>query len=153
MTSVKPHIPSDDLPVVGMLGVLMDRVRAGLPSEEWGGLRMSHLRVLSFVPADGVNVTELAARARMTKQGCGQFVSTLVTSGHLSVTADPADARVRMVRRTRLGDDTARAVTARMDEIEQAWAAEVGARRYAGFRRVLAELSATADDEDVRAER
>ena len=54
-------------------------------------------------------VTELAERVRMTKQGCGQFVTQLVETGHLAVEADPDDRRVRRVRRTAKGRRRSRA--------------------------------------------
>ena len=65
----------------------------------------------------------------------------LVESGHLEVRASPADRRVRLVVRTRLGDDTNRAVTARIRRIERQWARRVGPERYAAFRDVLETLA------------
>ena len=109
-------------------------------SEDWGGLRQSHFRVISAVPAEGISVTELGERVGMTKQGCGQFVSGLVDSGHLLVEQHATDRRVRLVRRTPKGERTSAAVTSRMLALEDAWAARVGERRYRTFRRVLDEL-------------
>ena len=77
----------------------------------------------------------------MTKQGCGQFVSQLVDTGHLKVEADPADRRTRIVRRTPLGQRTVRKVSARIARIEAEWAAAVGPKRYRVFRQVLSELT------------
>ncbi len=80
----------------------------------------------------------------MSKQGCGQFVTTLVESGHLRVAADRRDKRVRLVRRTAKGNRTVAAVTSRMLEIEDDWADRVGRQRYRAFRRVLEELAQPA---------
>jgi DNA-binding MarR family transcriptional regulator len=107
---------------------------------DWGGLRISHIRVLSHVPPEGISITDLAQRVGMTKQGCGQFVTQLVHTGHLEVTSDVTDRRVRVAQRTGAGDDVVATAQRRIEEIERAWAAQVGERRYATFRAVLREL-------------
>ena len=139
MSSVK-SFPREELHAALLMGLLLRDVSEVFGSENWDGLRQSHFRVISAVPAEGISVTDLGERVGMTKQGCGQFVAGLVESGHLFVERDPADGRVRLVRRTPRGERTTAAVTARMLELEDAWAAQVGERRYRTFRRVLDEL-------------
>jgi DNA-binding MarR family transcriptional regulator len=124
-----------------MVGKLMSEVRDTFAAEDWDGLRQSHFRLLSYVPRDGMSVTELAAAMRMSKQACGQFVTQLEATGHLAVRADVTDRRVRLVVRTPLGDRALKAANARIRRIERAWARRVGAARYATFREVLEELS------------
>jgi DNA-binding MarR family transcriptional regulator len=141
MSSVKRVVPAEERQVPLMMGLLFREVSRTFAEEDWGGLRQSHFRVISSVPAEGISVTELAERLGMTKQWCGQFVSSLVASRHLRVTQDPADRRVRLVRRTAKGGRTIAAVTARILAIEEDWAAQVGERRYRTFRRVLEELA------------
>ena len=128
--------------VAMVLGELLGTVRSAFFEHEWGGLRPSHVRVLSSVPEDGCTVTELAGRVGMTKQGCGQFVTTLVASGHLAESRAPADRRVRLVTRTPAGDRTLVRFAAVMDTLEERWRGAVGPKRYAAFRSVLDELSA-----------
>lgn len=125
-----------------LMGAVMGRIRATFAAEDWNGLRQSHFRLLSSVPADGISITDLAELLAMTKQGCGQFVSSLTDSGYLISAENPTDRRARIVRLTDLGDRTVQAVNERVFRIEQEWAARVGPRRYATFRRVLLELSA-----------
>lgn len=125
-----------------LMGQAMQHIRATFAAEDWGGLRQSHFRLLSCVPAAGVSITDLAELLAMTKQGCGQFVSFLSDSGHLTVAENPDDRRARVVQRTPLGDRTVQAVNERIYRIEQEWAELVGPRRYATFRRVLLELTA-----------
>ena len=120
---------------------LFGRIRAELADGTLGDLRMSHVRVLAAVPPDGVNVTELARRAGMTKQGCGQFVTYLSGTGHLSTAPDPDDGRVRLVRRSIAGDRVMDGVYAALDRIELGFAAEVGPRRFATFKKVMRELA------------
>jgi DNA-binding MarR family transcriptional regulator len=141
MTLVNPYVADDERQAALLMGLLMRAIREQFNAEDWKGLRQSHFRVISSVPPDGVTITELGELVGMTKQGCGQFVTQLVDTGHLTVTSDPADRRTRIVKRTALGNRTIRAVTRRIRRIEQDWADQVGADRYAAFRSVLDELA------------
>ncbi|HET9996404.1 MAG TPA: MarR family winged helix-turn-helix transcriptional regulator [Nocardioides sp.] len=123
-----------------LMAGLFGRIRAELSGGDLGDLRMSHVRVLSAVPPDGINVTELARRAGMTKQGCGQFVTYLSGAGHLTTAPDPDDGRVRLVFRSSGGDREIERVYAALARIEDEFAAQVGPRRYATFKKVMAEL-------------
>lgn len=124
-----------------LLGELLESTRTAFFEQEWGGLRPSHVRVLSSVPDDGCTVTELAGRVGMTKQGCGQFVTALVERGQL-VEARATDRRLRLVTRTAAGDATLVRSAAVMAALEDRWREAVGLRRYGTFRSVLEELSA-----------
>ena len=124
-----------------LMSGLFGRIRAELSDGTLGDLRMSHVRVLAAIPPEGINVTELARRAGMTKQGCGQFVTYLSGTGHLSTAPDPDDGRVRVVYRSIAGDRSMHRVYAALDRIEDEFAAEVGPRRFATFKKVMAELS------------
>ena len=114
MTSVKGHFPREEWHATLLMGLLLRDVRDVFAGEDWQGLRQSHFRVITAVPPEGISVTELGDRVGMSKQGCGQFVSALAESGHLRVSPDSQDGRVRLVRRTAEGEHTVRAVTARM---------------------------------------
>ena len=142
MTGVKGNFhPAHEVHVPMLVGKLFHRVNADFDPGAWDGLRVSHIRVVTAVPSEGITVTGLAERVRMTKQGCGQFVSQLTESGHLAVHQDHADRRLRLVLRTAAGERLIERVTAHMREREAGWAAEVGERRYATFRKVLEELA------------
>lgn len=142
MTSVKaPIVPAEGAThVAALIGGLMKEVHRSLDTEERDGLRQSHHRLLGNVPPEGIRITELAARLRMTKQGGGQFVTFLTDRGYLEVLADPADKRVRIVRLTAAGRRTVKAFDERILRLEREWAQRVGPRRYATFRAVLAEI-------------
>ena len=119
---------------------LFGRIRAELSDGILGDLRMSHVRVLAAIPPEGINVTELARRAGMTKQGCGQFVTYLSGTGHLSTAPDPDDGRVRLVFLSTTGERSMSHVYGALARIEDEFAAEVGPRRFATFKKVMAEL-------------
>lgn len=134
MNDVKDILPEH-------LGRLFARMRAGVAELTVDGLRFSHLRVLEAVPDEGASVTDLAERLGMTKQGCGQFVAQLVTNGLVRTEAPEADRRVRVVRLTHEGERLLARSRALMAATEEQFAAEVGPRRYATFRRVLEDLA------------
>ena len=140
MTTVK-GFASEELHVPLLMGLLFKEVRAAFASEDWDGLRQSHFRVITSVPPEGVSVTELGERLGMTKQGCGQFVTVLVESGHLAVEPQPDDRRVRLVRRTTSGEWATHDARDRVLALEDAWAAQVGPERYRVFREVLEEVA------------
>lgn len=141
MTFVKTDFPVDQIHAPMLMGLLFREVHAVFATEDWDDLRQSHFRVLSAVPDQGVSVTELGERVRMTKQGCGQFVTQLVETGHLATDQDPTDRRVRLVRRTPLGQQALDAARDRYLRMEQVWAEQVGQERYQVFRHVLEELA------------
>lgn len=141
MTSVN-GVPAAAEPHIGvLLDAVAEAVRARFAAEDGSGLRQSHYRLLSRVPADGTTITDLAARLGMTKQAGGQFVGFLVGTGHLRVEPDPADRRVRMVRRTPLGVSAVAEATARFLRLEREWAQRVGPSRYTAMREVLIEIT------------
>jgi DNA-binding MarR family transcriptional regulator len=127
-----------------LLAGLFGRLRAELDDGTLGDLRMSHVRVMAGVPAEGINVTELASLAGMSKQGCGQFVTQLVETGHLRTGPHPDDGRVRLVFRTVEGDRFMRGVYDALARVEKRFAAQVGERRFATFRTVMSELASSA---------
>ena len=141
MTSVKGLAPRTEWHAALLMGLLLRQVRDAFAAEDWKGLRQSHFRVISSVPADGITITELGDRVGMTKQGCGQFVTQLVQSGHLRVEPSPSDRRTRIVHRTAAGNRIIEQVTARNLRLEQGWAERVGPERYGVFREVLEELA------------
>jgi DNA-binding MarR family transcriptional regulator len=124
-----------------LMSGLFARIRKQLDDDVLGELRMSHVRVMASVPTEGINVTDLAQRVGMSKQGCGQFVTQLSSTGHLRTAADRHDRRVRLVFRTARGNRFMAGVYAVLARVESDFAIEVGQRRYATFKRVMAELA------------
>ncbi len=133
LPAAEPHLPM-------MMGMVFARVRERLAAEA-PELRPSQLRVLEWLPPEGLTITELAECAEMTTQGCGQFVRQLADLAMVEVSVAEHDARARRVRIT----DRGRAALARSAEVlracDEAWADQVGPERYRVFREVLAEVA------------
>lgn len=79
------------------------RVRATLRARGHTGLQPSHQVVFASLGRDGARLTELAARAAMTKQAMGQLVDDLERLGYVERIPDPIDGRAKIVRLTDAG--------------------------------------------------
>lgn len=95
----------------------------------------------------GTRLTELARRARMTKQGMMLLVDELEGRGYVRRTPDPEDGRAKIVRLTargrRCAAETRRVVAAIWSRTRR----ELGDRRFEALREAL-ELLAGGEGED-----
>lgn len=92
------------------------RARATLRARGHTGLQPSHQVVFASLGTGGARLTDLAARAAMTKQAMGQLVDDLERLGYVERIPDPVDGRAKIVRLTAAGlvflDDAAEVVSA-----------------------------------------
>lgn len=82
--------------LIGLSTALRLRMRAGL-IDRGHDLRPSTAQVIPNLPLDGLRVSELAARLRVTLQRTGQLVSELEEVGYLERVPDPTDGRAKRV--------------------------------------------------------
>lgn len=144
MSSV--NLPSPHL--LELFDLAFRRLRSEMDAameQEANGLRTSQLRLLSLTPPDGMRVTDLAARAGMTKQALGELVSGLQAAGQVEVVTDRADRRVRLVRPTSQGLRLRDRMHQEIAALEDRLAEHVGGRRWATFRAVLVEIGGNRD--------
>ena len=87
LPAARPHLPM-------LMGMVFAQLRERLAVEA-PDLRPSQLRVLEWLPPDGLTISELAECAEMTTQGCGQFVRQLEALGMVEVSVADHDARAR----------------------------------------------------------
>ena len=134
--------------VFSALDLALRTLREDLSSEvarpavraQLSGLRSSQLRLLSLVPAEGMRVTDLAARVGMTKQALGEFASALEGQGLLESTGDPADRRVRRLRPTAKGLEVAALSDRAIRTMEARWRERIGAERWDAMKQTLLEI-------------
>ena len=110
-------------------------------ADEAPELRPSQLRVLEWLPPEGLTISELAVCAEMTTQGCGQFVRQLSALGMVDVAVADHDGRARRVRVTREGREALARATSVLHACDAEWAERVGPERYRVFREVLEEVA------------
>lgn len=105
-------------------------------------VRVSHNAVFATLQAEGSRVSDMAARAGITKQSLAAIVKDLERAGLVTVAPDPADGRAKLVKYTDRGWQCARAGAAYLREVEDALADVVGSVRLDELR-VLLDQTAT----------
>ena len=119
-------------------------IAAELARRGYADLRPALLAVAQHIGAQGTRVTELAARAWLTKATVVHAVDELERLGYVTREPDPTDRRAKLVvptARAREAEEIARGVIA---DLRDAWAELMGAeemdRLEAGLRRLRAAL-------------
>ena len=128
--------------------VLAAELVSTLEERGYGDLRAGHLAVFQHIDRrGGTRLTELATRARMTKQGMMLTVDDLEARGYVRRVADPLDARAKIVRLTAHGRRAAAEARKVVQAIEARTKRYLGDRRYDTLRESLEELTAVEEDE------
>jgi DNA-binding MarR family transcriptional regulator len=107
--------------VDGRVGEALDRGAAGLSP--------GHASALIIIDRGGTRLTDLAARAGITKQAMMQVVDDLESGGYVRRQPDARDARAKVVKLT------AKGVRERAEARRAISAVEARARRQLGTRR------------------
>jgi DNA-binding MarR family transcriptional regulator len=143
--------PSDNsefwIPLPGLLDIASDALfaefRVELEQSEFGDIRPTHGCVFRFVQGQGLRLTEIAERAKLTKQSVGEIVDDLVERGYAQRIPDPNDRRAKLICLTERGE-TAQAHGRKLfAKVEKRWAERYGAERIAALRELLEEIDAT----------
>lgn len=135
------------------IGFLLERARRAVFAnvlerfhrERFTDLRDAHGSVFVFLPHGGARLTELADRARVTKQSMGELVRELESLGYVERRVDPADARARIITLTERGKRANEIGLQEISQTEARWAREVGAERVRALRETLERLTAPKD--------
>lgn len=120
--------------------VLARRVQEGYVAAGLDGIRPAHAPVFLHLQPDGDRVTDLAARAGMTKQAIGYLVEYLIRHGYLERLPDPTDGRAQIVRRTERGWQVNRVARQVVAQVQNEWAEALGEERMAQLRELLGDL-------------
>ena len=105
-------------------------------------VREGHGCVFGFVDLEnGSRLTDLAERARLTKQAVGEAVAELEQLGYIERVPDPEDGRAKIIRLTARGEDAARMGRRLFAEIEAEWAERFGEERIADLRACAEEIA------------
>ena len=104
-------------------------------------IRAPHGNVFAFLDDDGTRVSELAARAQITKQSMAELVAHLERHGYVERIPDPADGRAKLVRATTRGRAVYAIARDVIADIERDWTAELGTTKMRRLRELLQELN------------
>ena len=137
--------PERHVPLPGLFSICQNMVeeelfsrlaKAGYPE-----VRPVHGCVFGTIGDGGDRLTELADRARMTKQSVGEVVSELEELGYVERVPDPGDGRAKIIRLTERGQASSELGYAIFDEIQQRWEERYGAERVRAMVELMREIS------------
>ena len=114
---------------------------AALEERGYPDARPGHAAVFMHIDRrSGTRLTDLARRARMTKQGMMLIVDNLEEHGYVRRVPDPEDARAKVVRLTARGRRYVAEARRTVAAIEARVRRELGDRRHEALRSALDEL-------------
>lgn len=130
---------------LGLLLRLLHQQFAGAVDEAlaeagFGDVRAAHASVFTFVPPEGMPVSELTQLARVRKQSMAQTVDELEKLGYVERRPSPTDKRSRLVFLTARGQQIRPLAMAAGSRTEAQWAALVGAGELDAVKEGLARL-------------
>lgn len=82
---------------------LSAQLEDGLRVAGYTDIRAAHAQVFVVLQPEGSRLTDLAARAGMTKQAMGELVRYLEQHGYLEIQPDSRDRRAKLIRPTERG--------------------------------------------------
>ncbi|TDE26971.1 MarR family winged helix-turn-helix transcriptional regulator [Actinomadura sp. 6K520] len=135
--------PGFELPLRLFLAfrVIIDELHAELAAQGHPDLRPTHGFVLQAVGPDGTTAVELGRSLGVTKQAAGKMVESLERMGYVARTADPSDARRRIVRLTARGVDCLDRSERIFERIRDDWVRRLGADRVRAMEHDLREVT------------
>ena len=138
-----PH-PEQDAPLARLLGLVARQMATDLNGKLLqagvAGHRDSWNNVMPHIPPGGIRLTELAARAGMTKQAMAELVAEIERRGYLQRTTDPADRRAKIIEFTDQGRATVNLALSALGELEAAIAGRLGEPAVRQLRSTLLQI-------------
>jgi DNA-binding MarR family transcriptional regulator len=110
----------------------------------------AHFKVIVNLRTEGSRLTDLAARAGMTKQAMGKLVDELEELGYVHRIDDPADGRARLVCFSKLGFQLLRDSLSITEEIWREYEEILGASRLNKLRNTMEVMSSELDARRAR---
>jgi DNA-binding MarR family transcriptional regulator len=113
----------------------------GLREAGFSTLSTTHINLLRHIDLSGTRITEIAERARITKQAVGQLVVACAELDLVRTVCDPSDRRAKMVLYTELGKAVILAQLNVILRIDAELDKLLGAAEHQRLRRILAKFS------------
>jgi DNA-binding MarR family transcriptional regulator len=122
-----------------------ERIFGALVKAGYDDLTPAMARLAAQLADEGSRVTDLAERARITKQSASALVDLLERAGYVERVPDSADARARLVTIAARGREVQRVARREERAIEREWTRLLGAERMRALRAGLAALRRATD--------
>jgi len=123
--------PGFELPLLLLAGfrAIVEALHAELARQGHPDARPAHGLTLQAIGADGVTASELGRRLGVSKQAAGKTVDRLEKLGYVTRAGDARDARRKLIRLTRHGQDVLARSAAIFDDLRAQWVRTLGADR------------------------
>lgn len=117
------------------------RVMAMLAREGFDDITIAQSRLMQRLNPAGMRLTELAEQARVTKQTAGALVDQLERAGYVRRSADPTDARARLVTLSDKGAAVCSRANAEVVRVEAEWRERLGDSAFGVMRAALLQIN------------
>lgn len=107
----------------------------------WEGIRPDHMRVLSIISMEPMNINELSRRARVTKQAMSKMVNDLIKKDFIAFETDPKDSRSKIISITATAVDFLEYLSGCSKVVEEKFRDIIGAKKTEQLISLLSELS------------
>ncbi|WP_435896984.1 MarR family winged helix-turn-helix transcriptional regulator [Streptomyces niveus] len=123
--------PGYELPLLLFAGFrsLIDQLHTELARQGHPDVRPAHGFAMQAIGLDGATAATVGRRLGVSKQAAGKTVDRLTALGYAERTADPTDARRKLVRLTPHGLDALARSARIFDELRARWSATLGPDR------------------------
>jgi DNA-binding MarR family transcriptional regulator len=136
-----PDVRLEEKPFISLVDKASQALSVDMVREARGRgypfVRLAHNAVFATLYGDGGRISDMAARAGITKQSMGEVVRELVGLGVLELSVDPDDGRAKVVTYTELGLEVTRGGRRYLESMEKRLAEAFGEADYQTARRVL----------------
>jgi DNA-binding MarR family transcriptional regulator len=148
----RPEQPSPDyVPLIALVHRLNRALQQDMVREAHrrghAGLKSSHNAVFATLDPNGSRAADMAAQTGMTRQSMGEIVREMAELGIVEMKPDPADRRAKLVTWTDQGLQFAREGYEHILDVEDRYAAALGAEKFAWLRRALVQMTDLLEDE------
>ena len=138
-----PH-PEQHAPLLRLLGLvtrqLASDLHGRLVAAGFTDHRDSWNNVMPHIPPTGIRLTDLAARANMTKQAMAELVAEIERHGYLQRTPDPADRRAKIIEFTGPGWSVVNTALPALGELEAELTSRLGEPAISQLRSTLLQI-------------
>jgi len=132
------HIGRDFIPLADLLHA---RVFAELAQAGFDDIRFGHQVVFINIEDEGSTLTELAARAKISKQAMHELVNDLEARGYVERIPSPVDGRSKLIRTTDRGERSIETAWKAIEQVESEWMQVLGAGNLEKLRSQLRKIN------------
>lgn len=107
----------------------------------WDNIRPDHLRLISIISTEALNINELSKRARVSKQAMSKMVNDLISKGFIAFETDPKDSRSKIISITKDGVEFMEYFIGCAKLVEKKFEDIIGKKKTQQLTDILSELS------------